>query len=82
MTHKTCGTCRFFDTTDHHPTCDGSCHFNPPIITPNSRGEHVLMFTPTDKGNWCGQWEPGADEVSADFDGLIDSIIKEVINHD
>lgn len=85
MTHKkTCGTCRFFDDdpTYKHPDCDGSCHLNPPIVIPNSRGEHVLMFIPTDKDSWCGQWEPNEEEMSAVLDSFLDGIIKEVINHD
>ncbi len=78
MTHKkTCGTCRFFDDdpTYKHPDCDGSCHLNPPIIIPNSRGEHVLMFIPTDQDSWCGQWEPNEDEMSAVIDGLLGAIL-------
>lgn len=77
MTNKTCGTCRFFDDdpTQKHPDCDGSCHLNPPIVIPNIRGEHVLMFTPTDKGSWCGQWEPSAEEMSAVIDGLLSAIL-------
>lgn len=75
MTHKkTCGTCRFFDTTDAHPTCDEACHLNPPILVNNSRGQQVLMFTPTDQDSWCGQWEPSEEEMSAAIDGLLGAI--------
>lgn len=75
MTHKTCGTCRFFDTADPHPACDGACHLNPPIIVDNSRGQQVFMFTPTDQDSWCGQWEPSEEEMSAAIDGLLGAIL-------
>jgi hypothetical protein len=59
--HKTCETCRFWESREDTPT-DGYCHRYPRVIS--FERDATSYFPVAEAYDWCGEW--AVKEADAD----------------